>query len=66
MSQATDELPAALRRCAGMISGGEPIAWGRETSLMLAAADEIERLRKRNDDLCDEIDTLELKHGERT
>jgi len=48
MSQPTaiDELPSVLRRCAGMISGGEAIAWGRETALMLAAADEIERLRK--------------------
>ena len=46
MEQAIAELPDVLRRCAGMISCGEKIAWGRDTALMLAAADEIERLRK--------------------
>ena len=66
MSQAITELPDALRRCAGMISGGEKIAWGRETALMLAASDEIERLRSHINRLCEEIDALELKHGERT
>lgn len=33
---------------------------------VIAAADEIERLRKSNDDLCRAVDALEIKHGERT
>lgn len=66
MSQAYNEtlheLPHKLRTVAAMITAGEKIGFGEETEVMIMAAEHIDRLRARVDDLTTVVAT---ERGER-
>ena len=52
------DLPRQLRIKSGMMNMGERIAWGSDTALMEQAADLIEQLQQRNNELAATVERL--------
>ena len=54
-----------LRVKAGVMETGERIAWGSDTALMRGAADRIEKLERKLEDIVSELEHMIIKENDR-